>query len=151
MIRGGGAKGKEAEAERLALPGTSENALVAIKRSMNRIKDLVDEAAASQGKTEGCKLLEEVAKLVLWCNGGRITCCKSGKDRTSMSATLEQSRLLLREHFLPSRKQKEVLAAMRRCVRSWRRRLWCARARRAEGVRVRGVTCGVWCRHSFYH
>jgi hypothetical protein len=116
MIRGGGAKGKEAEAERLALPGTSENALVAIKRSMNRIKDLVDEAAASQGKTEGCKLLEEVAKLVLWCNGGRITCCKSGKDRTSMSATLEQSRLLLREHFLPSRKQKEVLAAMRRCV-----------------------------------
>jgi hypothetical protein len=40
------------------------------------------------------KILTLSSKLVRELGGGRITCCKSGKDRTAMSCTLEQATIL---------------------------------------------------------
>ena len=40
------------------------------------------------------QILVGSSDLILDLGGGRITCCKSGKDRTAMSITLEQARIL---------------------------------------------------------
>lgn len=41
-------------------------------------------------RSKNIDLLNRVREFVRSIGGGRATCCKSGKDRTSMSATLEQ-------------------------------------------------------------
>lgn len=51
-------------------------------------------------ETKNMRLLAAAARLTRLVEGGRITCCKSGKDRTAMSVTLEQARLLDAHHFL---------------------------------------------------
>ena len=49
----------------------------------------------SLGKTsKSTGLLQKAADLVRLLGGGRVTCCKSAKDRTSMSSTLENARIL---------------------------------------------------------
>ena len=47
-------------------------------------------------------------------NGIRVTNCKSGKDRTGVSVSLEQSLLLIRHHGLPVFMQQRILDDMRR-------------------------------------
>ena len=42
--------------------------------------------------------LQVMSRLARALHGGRVTMCKSGKDRTSMSLTLEHAGLLQREH-----------------------------------------------------
>ena len=46
----------------------------------------------------------------------RFTACKSGKDRTGMSVTLEQINLLAAEFDLARTEQQRSLQAMRRLV-----------------------------------
>ena len=53
-------------------------------------------------------------KLVRALRGGRITSCKSGKDRTGMSVTADQVHLLSRWHQLPAREAAPLLDEMRR-------------------------------------
>lgn len=47
-------------------------------------------------------------------HGGRMTCCKSGKDRTSMSATLECTFLLSRETEDTGLETSHLLSVLRR-------------------------------------
>ena len=46
-------------------------------------------------------------------NGGRLTSCKSAKDRTSMSITWEQARLLSTFHSLSPLLLQECMTVMR--------------------------------------
>jgi hypothetical protein len=86
-----------------------------LKRDRMALQRLVDKAAegCKTGKSDGCKLLMTVAATVRRLNGGRTTCCKSAKDRTSMSVTLEQARILTTKHNFPQHAHKPVLYAMR--------------------------------------
>ena len=47
-------------------------------------------------------------------SGLRFTNCKSGKDRTGMSVTLEQVQILSREYDLAEHEYQKALDAMRR-------------------------------------
>ena len=50
----------------------------------------------------------------LSCSGLRMTSCKSGKDRTGMSVTLEQVNILSREFDLADNEYERALDSMRR-------------------------------------
>ena len=52
-------------------------------------------------------------RLVRELGGGRITSCKSGKDRTSMAVTAEQARVLHERHGVSEAEANELLDAMR--------------------------------------
>jgi hypothetical protein len=60
------------------------------------------------------QLLHVAAALTRLMDGGRVTVCKSGKDRTAMSLTLEHALLLQREHGLGEAGTADALATMRR-------------------------------------
>ena len=45
--------------------------------------------------------------------GSRLTCCKSGKDRTGMSVTLEECSILRTNHHLSSSAYQTTLATLR--------------------------------------
>jgi inositol polyphosphate-4-phosphatase len=55
-------------------------------------------------------LSADIARLM---NGARLTSCKSAKDRTSMSLTWEQARILSDNHRLPSDEFGVAMSVMR--------------------------------------
>lgn len=56
----------------------------------NSLKDLDEEI--KKVKAKNIRILELVGKVTKLINGTTITCCKSAKDRTSVSITLDEVR-----------------------------------------------------------
>lgn len=66
-----------------------------------RLDEIRKQVVESQGSnTKDVEILELTAEFVRQLDGLRITMCKSAKDRTGMSVTLEEARLLYRHHGL---------------------------------------------------
>ena len=68
-------------------------------------------------ESKNVALLEAAAALTRLLSGGRLTMCKSGKDRTSMSVTLEHGRLLRERGLAPALVSDAVQVMRRRGVR----------------------------------
>eukprot|EP00051_Salpingoeca_urceolata_P018731 m.265874 g.265874 ORF g.265874 m.265874 type:complete len:1155 (-) comp19266_c3_seq1:47-3511(-) len=64
-------------------------------------------------KPKNIEILTLAEAIVRILRGGRMTCCKSGKDRTSMSVTLEQCNILIEKHKMLSSVLQHALDAMR--------------------------------------
>lgn len=73
-------------------------------------------AAASKRhvvKSKHPKIIQESSRLCRLLGAGRVTSCKSAKDRTGMSVTLEQVRLLSENHGLPEEFAVRTVSTMR--------------------------------------
>ncbi|KAG1711554.1 hypothetical protein DVH05_008804 [Phytophthora capsici] len=64
-------------------------------------------------KSKHPKIVQESSHLCRLLGAGRVTSCKSAKDRTSMSVTLEQVRLLSENHGLPEEFAVRTVSTMR--------------------------------------
>lgn len=59
------------------------------------------------------RVLQLAGDIVRMLHGSRLTCCKSGKDRTGMSVTLEEARLLQQRHGLSRHRVGETASLLR--------------------------------------
>jgi len=75
--------------------------------------EVLAEADAGRRRAKRPRLLQLAGDIVRALGGGRVTCCKSGKDRTAMSVTLEIARILARRHGLPKARVLETAALLR--------------------------------------
>eukprot|EP00008_Paramoeba_atlantica_P000953 CAMPEP_0201504522 /NCGR_PEP_ID=MMETSP0151_2-20130828/85254_1 /ASSEMBLY_ACC=CAM_ASM_000257 /TAXON_ID=200890 /ORGANISM="Paramoeba atlantica, Strain 621/1 / CCAP 1560/9" /LENGTH=464 /DNA_ID=CAMNT_0047898271 /DNA_START=1285 /DNA_END=2679 /DNA_ORIENTATION=+ len=64
-------------------------------------------------REKNVRILSLTADIARLMNGGRLTSCKSAKDRTSMSATWEQVRILTDYHHLSREVFGEAMSVMR--------------------------------------
>ncbi|KAL7687201.1 putative inositol 3,4-bisphosphate 4-phosphatase [Plasmopara halstedii] len=64
-------------------------------------------------KSKHPEIIQESSHLCRLLGAGRVTSCKSAKDRTSMSVTLEQVRLLRDNHGLPEKFAVRTVSTMR--------------------------------------
>ena len=87
------------------------NNMKKLDRDLRALKAQVDEEQRVAGKHP--KLLSLAADIVRMLHGGRLTCCKSGKDRTAMGVTYEQARILEHRHGLAQHRVEEVANLMR--------------------------------------
>ena len=78
------------------------------------LQEIADSALASGPRRKNTTILRRCAELVRCLHGARITACKSAKDRTAMSVTLEQARLLHEYHKLRQDDVERVTDLMRR-------------------------------------
>jgi inositol polyphosphate-4-phosphatase len=82
-----------------------QNILSKLNDRVNRRKYLDDK------DVELLSLCQQITRLL---SGGRMTCCKSGKDRTSMSATLEMISLLSDDLSATEVDPLDLLSVLRR-------------------------------------
>ena len=66
-----------------------------IGRARNMLNQLEYQINTANLRAKSCQVLMTSANVVRFLGGSRATCCKSAKDRTSMSVTHEQARIAL--------------------------------------------------------
>lgn len=81
-----------------------------ISTKMDVLRDLVKSTGHRKKRPEILQISSDICRSLAF---GRVTICKSAKDRTGMSVTLEQGRLLVQHHHLPSSSLQEVVSVMR--------------------------------------
>eukprot|EP01102_Stenamoeba_stenopodia_P017286 TRINITY_DN6173_c0_g1_i2.p1 TRINITY_DN6173_c0_g1~~TRINITY_DN6173_c0_g1_i2.p1 ORF type:complete len:258 (+),score=55.13 TRINITY_DN6173_c0_g1_i2:158-931(+) len=69
-------------------------------RGLEKRLDSLDYTIKHPKKKKEINIINKASKITRALNGGRATSCKSAKDRTAMSITLEQARILRSEHQL---------------------------------------------------
>uniref|UniRef100_H3GTT8 Type I inositol-3,4-bisphosphate 4-phosphatase n=1 Tax=Phytophthora ramorum TaxID=164328 RepID=H3GTT8_PHYRM len=69
--------------------------------------------AGRQARKKRPEILQLSSDLCRSISGGRVTVCKSAKDRTGMSVTLEQGRILVQHHGLREQKKAGIVSVMR--------------------------------------
>jgi hypothetical protein len=77
------------------------------------LADRIEAASKQMMKTKHPKIIQESSRLCRLLGGGRVTSCKSAKDRTGMSVTLEQIQLLSDHHGLPQEYVIRTVSTMR--------------------------------------
>lgn len=82
----------------------------AIVKKVNEIEHVLEH---DDKKKKNMRLLWLVSSTVRALDGARVVCCKSAKDRTSMSITWEQACLLREHHGLPADSVASVSDVMR--------------------------------------
>lgn len=75
--------------------------------------NLLQQSHSSQ-KSKNVEFLLTVEQIVYLMRGGRVTSCKSGKDRTGMAVTLEETCFLRNYHHLESSEFNNTLSTIRR-------------------------------------
>ena len=107
-----------AEWRRLAAAGArpadaaqAERDLAALAQQLAQIGRMAHKRSLRTSKNT--RLLPCVADLCRALRAGRCTSCKSGKDRTAMSVTWEQARVLTAAHGLPEAALPDVLRVLR--------------------------------------
>lgn len=78
------------------------------KKKLDTLHELL-----SVRKQKNVDILQISSSLSRDMNGSRIISCKSGKDRTGMSVTLEQCKILLQKHSLKKSSFQQALDTMR--------------------------------------
>ncbi|TMW55884.1 hypothetical protein Poli38472_008532 [Pythium oligandrum] len=82
----------------------------------NLVADLEERimlASKQMVKTKHPKIIQQSSRLCRLLGAGRVTSCKSAKDRTGMSVTLEQGHLLADYHGLPAEFLTRTISTMR--------------------------------------
>lgn len=80
---------------------------------LSSLADRIETASKQVMKTKHPKIIQESSRLCRLLGAGRVTSCKSAKDRTGMSVTLEQIQLLSEHHGLPQEFVIRTVSTMR--------------------------------------
>eukprot|EP00644_Phytophthora_capsici_P013492 jgi/Phyca11/548637/estExt2_Genewise1Plus.C_PHYCAscaffold_290317 len=80
--------------------------------SLRQLDKLIG-TAGRQARKKRPEILQLSSDLCRSISGGRVTVCKSAKDRTGMSVTLEQGRILVQHHGLREQKKAGIVSVMR--------------------------------------
>uniref|UniRef100_M4BA97 Inositol-3,4-bisphosphate 4-phosphatase n=1 Tax=Hyaloperonospora arabidopsidis (strain Emoy2) TaxID=559515 RepID=M4BA97_HYAAE len=83
-----------------------------IFRILGELEKLIG-TAGRQARKKRPEILQLSSDLCRRISGGRVTVCKSAKDRTGMSVTLEQGRILVQNHGLREQKKAGIVSVMR--------------------------------------
>lgn len=84
-------------------------------RTIKELHNLLLQSHSTQ-KSKNVEFLLIVERLVCCLHGGRLTSCKSGKDRTAMSVTLEECCSLRNNHHLTTEAFDQTLSTLRRYI-----------------------------------
>jgi len=95
--------------------GASQSPLSDLRDFGKNIEEVLDKIRSSlqNKKSKPVEVLQRSAEICRRLNGIRVTSCKSAKDRTAMSITLEECTLLLQNHGLHEKNFFSLLSALR--------------------------------------
>ena len=85
-----------------------------VAREYSTLELMIINASHQTGaRSKHPEILQKASDLCRALGAGRVTVCKSAKDRTAMSVTLEHGRILHKHHNLPQCRIKSTVAVMR--------------------------------------